>query len=433
MLKNKQTSNVLIEDKQSSRIEHTVVIVDDDQYLSVTIKEKLYSYDEFDFVVETVNNPFDALELFTEMQNEGITPSLIISDLSMPEMSGSDLLGRSMEFFPEAIKILMSGNPNLDSVMYSVNAAHVYRILTKPIQEFEFQSCIFQAIEAYEKDLRIKEMNLQLQHINENLSRIVEEKVFELSYKNQQLLDSIHYAGLIQRSVLCSEQDFSEQILNAFTLVLPKDIVSGDFFWYSNDENHLSYCIADSTGHGVPGAFVSLLAFGALRESFEFTKHKSDIYSIMLNANNQFKKALNLNPNKDSAELGYFHFDRKTFEIKFCGFKISLMIVRKGELIEVPGSKLVFGSEDMQFFSEENVQTFKLEKGDSLFMSSDGFFDQFGGKNNKKFGSRRFKMLVSLIASHHPENHRSILHKEHLDWKGNNEQTDDISVFGLTV
>ena len=433
MMENVTKPYVVFREDEVKSLEHTIVIVDDDQFLSLSIKEKLFGFTEYNFIIETVHNPILALELLEQLQQEGVSPSIIISDLSMPEMSGSEFLGRSMEFFPEAKKILMSGNPNLDAILHSVNSAHIYRMLTKPIQDFEFQSAIYQAIEAYEKDLRLKEMNLRLQHINDNLSRIVEEKVYELSHKNQQLLDSIHYAGLIQRSVLCSENDFSEQLPNAFTLVLPKDIVSGDFFWYSNDEDNLSYCIADSTGHGVPGAFVSLLAFGALRESFEATKHKNDIYSIMLSANNQFKKALNLNTNKDSAELGYFHLNRKTLEIKFCGFKISLLVVRKSELIEITGSKLVFGSEDMQFFTDDNVQTFQLIPGDSIFMSSDGFFDQFGGKNNKKFGSRRFKMLITLVASHQQENHRSILLKEFLDWKGNNEQTDDVSVFGLTV
>ena len=419
--------------EESAAIEHTVVIVDDDLSLSLTIKEKLYEFTEYNFIIETINNPVIGLDLLKQLLAEGITPSLIISDLSMPDMSGSEFLAKSMEYFPESKKILMSGNPNLDAILYTVNAAHIYRIITKPLQDFEFQNGIIQAIEAYEKDLRIREMNLKLQHINDNLASIVEEKVYELSYKNQQLIDSIHYAGLIQKSVLCSEQDFIQSIPNAFTLIMPKDIVSGDFFWYSFNEDHLNYCIADSTGHGVPGAFVSLLAFGALRESFESTKYKNDIFSIMLNAHNQFKKALNLNTNKDSAELGYFHLNRKTLEIKFCGFKLSLLIVRKSELIELPGTKLVFGSEDMQFFSEENIQSFQLMPGDSIFMSSDGYFDQFGGKNNKKFGSRRFKMLVSLIASHQPENHRSILLKEFHDWKGNNEQTDDVSVFGLTI
>jgi phosphoserine phosphatase RsbU/P len=417
----------------SAPLEHTVVIVDDDQYLSLSIKEKLFGFTEFNFIVETVNNPEVALKLLKQLQDEGISPSIIISDLSMPGMSGNEFLSRSMEYFPEAKKILMSGNPNLDAIVHSVNDAHIYRILTKPIQDFEFRSGIVQALEVHEKDIRLKEMNLRLQHINENLERIVEEKVYELSHKNRELLDSIHYAGLIQRSVLCSENDFTAQLKNAFTLVLPKDIVSGDFFWYSNDEENLSYCIADSTGHGVPGAFVSLLAFSALRESFESTKHKNDIYSIMQSANNQFKKALNLNTNKDSAELGYFHLNKQTLQIKFCGFKISLLVVRRHELIEIDGSKLVFGSEDMQYFNEEHVQTFQLQRGDSIFMSSDGFFDQFGGKNNKKFGSRRFKMLVTLVASHQTENHRSMLLKEFHDWKGNNEQTDDVSVFGLTV
>ena len=102
--------------------------------------------------------------------------------------------------------------------------------------------------------------------------KIVEEKIYELAEKNQQLTDSIHYAELIQKSVLSSENDFTLEIPNAFTVIFPKDIVSGDFFWYHNDDDYLSYCIADATGHGVPGAFVSLLAYGSLRESFESNK-----------------------------------------------------------------------------------------------------------------------------------------------------------------
>jgi hypothetical protein len=137
--------------------------------------------------------------------------------------------------------------------------------------------------------------------------------------------------------------------------------------------------------------------------------------------------------NHDSAELGYFFFDKKTYMLYFCGFKIDLYVIRKLKMIELKGSKLVFGDDHIESLDSSLIKTMQMQSGDTIFMTSDGFFDQFGGKDNKKFSSRRFKMLISLIGSHSPANHRDLLLKEFLDWKGSNEQTDDVSVFGLTI
>jgi serine phosphatase RsbU (regulator of sigma subunit) len=418
---------------ESSSMQHTILIVDDDANLTLSIKEKLYNFPEYNFIIEIANDPIEGLELLNILQSEGVIPSLIISDLSMPGMQGDDFLEETMRYFPDSKKILMSGNPNLDAVVHSINSAHIFRMLTKPIQELEFQVTINQAIKAIELDAQVMELNLKLKHINSNLEKIVEEKIYELAEKNQQLTDSIHYAELIQKSVLSSENDFTLEIPNAFTVIFPKDIVSGDFFWYHNDSDYLSYCIADSTGHGVPGAFVSLLAYGALRESFESNKLNHDLNTIICSANNKFKRTLNSNFNKDSAELGYLFFNWKTYELKYLGFKTTLYVIRKSEIIELKGSKLIFGAEHLENIDSVNIQTLQLLKGDTVFMTSDGYIDQFGGKENKKFGSKRFKLLISLIANHSYEKHRKILIKEFLNWKGDNEQTDDVSVFGLTV
>ncbi len=423
----------IVTDAKASVINHRILIIDDDINLMLSIKEKLYNVEEFNFTVETANDPLEALELMKSMKHKGIAVSLILSDLSMPGMEGNVLLEESMKYYPEAKKILMSGNPTLDAIIHSLNYANIYRMLTKPVDDLDFQMTIKEAIQSVELELRLKESNVQLKNLNTNLSKIVEDKVHEIQFKNKQLTDSINYAGLIQKSVLSCETDFTKDIPNAFTLIMPKDIVSGDFFWYHNDENHLSYCIADSTGHGVPGAFVSLLAYGALRESFERTKLKNDVNTIICKANNQFRKTLNNNFNQDSVELGYFFFDKKAYQLKFVGFKLNLYIIRKSKLIELEGSKLIFGEEILETIDTEVIQTVDLQSGDTLFMTSDGFMDQFGGKDNKKFSSQRFKMLISLIGSHHPDNHREILLKEFINWKGINEQTDDVSVFGLTI
>lgn len=412
---------------------HTLLIVEDDPDLLFTIKEKLYNIIETDFIIETASDPAVAIELMQAFKEEGIHLSLIISDLFMPGMTGDQLLEESMRFYPEAKKILMSGDPTIDAIVHSINSANLYRMLTKPLQEPDFQLTIKQAINAFELDLKVKAANRSLKKMNESLSRIVEEKVFEIKSKNKQLTDSINYARLIQKSVLSDELEFANHIPNAFTLIMPKDIVSGDFFWYNNNRESLSYILADSTGHGVPGAFVSLLAYGAFSDAFESTIDKSDVQSIVCKANNQFKKTLNANTTKDSAEVGYLFLNWRSLELKYFGFKMPLYIVRKGEVIELCGSELIFGEDFLHELEPESMKGFQLRKGDTLFISTDGYKDQFGGKLGKKFGSKRFKAMISFLSEHEPKGYSEALAKELKTWQGNNEQIDDISIFGLSI
>ena len=124
---------------ESSSMQHTILIVDDDANLTLSIKEKLYNFPDYNFIIEIANDPIEGLELLNILQSEGVIPSLIISDLSMPGMQGDDFLEETMRYFPDSKKILMSGNPNLDAVVHSINSAHIFRMLTKPIQELEFQ------------------------------------------------------------------------------------------------------------------------------------------------------------------------------------------------------------------------------------------------------------------------------------------------------
>ena len=152
-------------------------------------------------------------------------------------------------------------------------------------------------LEQSEKEKEIyKFKNIEL----DNANKLIESK-------NKDITDSIKYAKHIQEAILPERNYMKQYLQDFFIFYKPKDIVSGDFYWYDrvNDDKFLIVC-ADSTGHGVPGAFVSLLAFGALRESFEQNKLKEDVNSIICAANNQFRKTLNNNSNKDSAELGYF-------------------------------------------------------------------------------------------------------------------------------
>ena len=214
--------------------EHCILIIDDDQNLVLTIKEKLYNVDNFLFTVETATDPYMAIELMKTLKQEGVDISLIISDLSMPGMQGNELLEESMKYYPDSKKILMSGNPTLDAIIHTINTAHLYRMLTKPIEDLDFQTTIRQAIEAVETELKLKQTNEKLLHLNTNLEHIVDEKLQEIKQNYKQLTDSINSAGLVQKSELSCETEFAHDIHTAFSPIIPKAILCGDFFWFYN-------------------------------------------------------------------------------------------------------------------------------------------------------------------------------------------------------
>lgn len=256
------------------------------------------------------------------------------------------------------------------------------------------------------------------------------EKVTEL-YKD--LKDSINYAKRIQQSILPTDEQISDMFPNSFVFYRPKDIVSGDFYWFKQASSKKLFAAIDCTGHGVPGAFMSLVGHNMLNQVTKVFTRPSQI----LNNLNRVSGEVLQNPDsgdelRDGMDLAMCCFDEQTYELEYAGAYNPLFIIRGGELLEVRGDHFAIGSFR---YGEKQFQnhSIQLYPEDQIYLFSDGYADQFGGPKGKKFLKKRFRQLLLSISELPMSEQRTELHKSWVQWKGTEDQVDDILVIGLKV
>jgi serine phosphatase RsbU (regulator of sigma subunit) len=258
----------------------------------------------------------------------------------------------------------------------------------------------------------------------------------EISKQNKLITDSINYAKRIQSALLSPHEQIDNFFDENFILYKPRDIVSGDFYWFEVFENKIIIAVADCTGHGVPGAFMSMLGISFLNEIFKsYSFHLHDIKSndILNQLRDEIKISLHqtgkFDENKDGMDIALCIFDRGKNLLQFSGAHNPIYIVRAGELIELKPDKQPIGIylKELPFTKIE----FELKKSDTIYMFSDGYCDQFGGEKNEKFKSKRFKELLVKIQDKNISEQKIELEKNLELWSGKNEQVDDILVTGI--
>lgn len=290
----------------------------------------------------------------------------------------------------------------------------------------------------YKAFLQKKKSNLTLARQNEEIFRqkeIIEEK-------NENIVASINYARLIQDALLPKEHLLGHYFSEYFVLYLPKDIVSGDFFWIEevrkkdlSGDTEIMFSAVDCTGHGVPGAFMSIVGYNSLNKAIKEYKldQPRDVLNFLNNAVNEtLGREDSVKNVKDGMDLALCSFDPHTSILKYAGAFNPLWVVRNdGSLQEIKADKMPIGSGN----SSSNYQQHELslDKGDSVFIFSDGYADQFGGSKGKKYKYSQMKEVL-LANKHLPFSElKSLLSESHFTWKGNLEQVDDILVMGVKV
>lgn len=267
-------------------------------------------------------------------------------------------------------------------------------------------------------------------------NQIIAKAYHEIELKNKDISDSIEYALHIQQARLPHLQDIQSSFPDLFVLFLPRDVVSGDFYWFTQTESrkHI-FAVADCTGHGIPGAFMSMMGIDALNYAI-LEKHIESPSLILDHVNKFINKSLIQNSNmarsRDGMDAAICIFEPDLSRVKFAGANRPLWIVRDQELIQfLPDKMSIGGNSNSDFeFHEFDIP---LKKGDSLFLFSDGFPDQFGGENNKKFMTKNLKKLLIEIA-HLPPNEQEVkLYNTLQEWKGAFPQIDDIIIVGINV
>jgi serine phosphatase RsbU (regulator of sigma subunit) len=282
---------------------------------------------------------------------------------------------------------------------------------------------------------KIKEQNDQILQANEELTTLNE----AISQQNREIRDSISYAQRIQSAMMPPEGYFNELLDEAFILYKPRDIVSGDFFWIKQVNQFIILAAADCTGHGVPGAFMSLLGISFLNE-IVLTKEITEASQVLNELRRQIKHSLRQHGQpdeaKDGIDMALCAIDQKNRTMQYAGAFNPLYLIREeksdAELIEFKADRMPLGyhhGKDRAFTHHD----IKLEIGDTFYIFSDGFIDQKGGPEQKKFMSKKFKKLLLEIHDEPMFDQKNKLEKALKEWMGDQPQIDDILVVGVRV
>jgi predicted ATPase/GAF domain-containing protein len=264
---------------------------------------------------------------------------------------------------------------------------------------------------------------------------LIEEKAAELAARHKEITDSINYAERIQRAMLASKKLLDENLPEYFVLFKPKDVVSGDFYWATKLlNNNFILVTADSTGHGVAGAIMSIVNIACIKEAVS-----KDIMSPDLLLNEIRKLVIESLKNdgsseggKDGMDASLISFDFRNNVLHCASANNPVWIIRNGELIEVKADRFPIGKHDMNK-TPFALQTIQLQKGDLIYTLTDGFPDQFGGPKGRKFMNRQLKDLLLSVSSEPMAAQQQKLETVFNSWKGEMEQIDDVCMIGIRV
>ncbi len=261
----------------------------------------------------------------------------------------------------------------------------------------------------------------------------------ELAAKNKKITESIHYALRIQQSVLLTEAQVKTLLPDSFIFYKPLDIVSGDFYWISQVDSKIIVAVADCTGHGVPGAFMSLIG-NTLLNHIVNEKKVTDAAAILDKLHegiiHSLRQAESEKNNQDGMDLSLCVLDKNSGSLQFAGAMNPVYMVQSGEVVTLePTLKAIGGIERRKKLAAIGFesQTIKLEKGTHVYLTSDGYMDQFGGPEQLKFNLPKFKELLLSLKNKSMADQKNAMDKALQDWKGSGKQIDDVLVVGFTV
>jgi serine phosphatase RsbU (regulator of sigma subunit) len=256
----------------------------------------------------------------------------------------------------------------------------------------------------------------------------------ELVRSGKLINDSINYAESIQQSFLPSFNQFNKIFENSFIIKKPKDVLSGDFFWFYKEENQISFAMVDCTGHGVPGALLSLIT-NVILNKIVIDQKINNPHKVLEQINVELLNFLQGNEKNvnDSMEITFCLYDFERKELKISQTSQNAIIVnRNAEINKIVANQSKIGKSYMKLKpSNFTNETILMQHDDSLYLYTDGFIDQFGFDNNKKFGNKRFYELLKEVHLENSKTQKQIIFSKFENWKGKISQIDDVTVVGI--
>ncbi len=276
-----------------------------------------------------------------------------------------------------------------------------------------------------------EKLNTAVEILNVQKDKI-ESQHHTLMEQNENITKSINYASRIQSAIMPQKEILEKTLPDHFILFMPKEVVSGDFYWITKVDQKVVFCVADCTGHGVPGAFMSLLGITFLDEIVN--KHKIlDPNEILNNLKseviNSLKQTGKRDEQKDGMEIALCIYDKRSHKLSFAGAYLPLYLIHNHELVELKGDNIPI------CYLEDNLESFQtktvdISKEDIVYIFSDGYTDQFGGEDCVKYKYEKLKLYLQKIHKMPMSRQRILLEENFNLWKANREQTDDVIIMG---
>jgi serine phosphatase RsbU (regulator of sigma subunit) len=261
---------------------------------------------------------------------------------------------------------------------------------------------------------------------------IVNDQKIQLENKNKEITDSINYARYIQHAILPSQEFIKSRLPESFVVYIPKSIVSGDFYWIQEKDGKIFFAVGDCTGHGVPGAILSVIAQNILNNAV-ITFNLDKPSEILDKASELMEQTLAQGGGqmRDGMDIALCSFDSKTMTLEYSGANNPLYIISDNELKEFKASKKPVGRYETKNIFGNNI--IQVKRNDSIYLFSDGIADQFGGPNKKKFKYKALKDLLLAVCNEPANEQKNAINNAFVNWKGNIEQVDDICILGLKI
>lgn len=427
-----------------------VLYVEDDDQLR---QDTLRLLSTFFKHIEPAVNGKEGLEKYKAGSYE-----IVISDLRMPEMDGIEMVRNIKELNDDQIILVTSAHDESQYLLQLISMG-VNNFILKPLDIKKFLLVLEKTIELvrlrqvetdYKNELEetvkqrtreLSELNKELEQYSLTLEQKVEERTAELNRSlaeveraNRKLMDSINYATVIQRSLLPNMEVVQQNLPDSFFLWMPRDIVGGDIFFTEFFEDSFLIGVMDCTGHGVPGAFMTMIASTGLQQitrdeecldPAEILKRLNFIVKTSLQQDTEFSMS------DDGLDAAVCFVNLKEKLLSFSGARLPLLIVHEGNTELIKGDKKSIGYRKSDLDHEFSKRIIDIKYGMSFYLFSDGIIDQVGGDKNFGFGNKRFRGMVEKIHDLPFEQQQHHVLNEFNRYKGDNETRDDVTVIGF--
>jgi sigma-B regulation protein RsbU (phosphoserine phosphatase) len=358
-----------------------------------------------------------------------IIPDLILMDVIMPEMNGIEAVKSiRSNFITQGIPIIVfSASESLDSAYES--GANDF--ISKPIKKFEVLIKIRSALNLVQK---IEEIKIQKEQLELKNQEIIEHHN-KITQQRNDIIEDIRHSKRFQKAIFPSDKYMKEILNDYFILNLPKSIVSGDFYWIGENEAGKIIAVADCSGHGISGAFMTMVGTAFLNDIL-LMKSAVNANDILFQLREMVMRLLKQQGEEadasDGMDISMIILNKEKNRIQFCGANNPMYLIRQGELKVYKGDRMPIGIH-LNFNLPFTNQIIDLQKGDLLYLFTDGYADQFGGVHNKKLRYNQFQdILLDIYKKPLNEQNKDLTRTLDL-WRGSNEQVDDILILGFKI